>query len=71
MSKELEESRKRVQELFKQNPELKQAFMESIQELKKPENIERMAKDTVRFMQGIQKLQEQAKKQSGKKPEER
>lgn len=71
MSKELEESRKRVQELFKQNPELKQAFMESIQELKKPENIERMAKDTVRFMQGIQQLQEQAKKQSGKKPEER
>lgn len=39
------------------DPELKQAFKKSIENLKKPENIKAMADNTVKFMQGIQALQ--------------
>lgn len=39
------------------DPELKKAFKEAVKEASKPENIEKMAKDTVRFMQTIQALQ--------------
>lgn len=46
-----------MKEIFEKNPEFKQAFMESVRELKKPENTEKLAKDTVKFMQGIQALQ--------------
>lgn len=34
----------------------KQAFCETIEELKKPENVEKMAKNTANFMNAIQKL---------------
>lgn len=47
-------SRKSVQKIFKENPEIKQAFMDTIQELKRPENIEQMAKNTASFMNALQ-----------------
>ena len=50
-------SRENVQKIFKEYPEVKQAFKESIDELKKPENRKRMVDDTVRFMQAIQDIQ--------------
>lgn len=50
-------SRVNVQKIFKENPEVKQAFKESIEEMKKPENMKRMVDDTVRFMRAIQSLQ--------------
>ena len=50
-------SRENVKKIFKEYPELKQAFKESIDELKKPENRKRMVCDTVRFMQKIQDIQ--------------
>lgn len=50
-------SRANVQKIFKENPEVKQAFKESIEEMKKPENMKRMVDDTVRFMRAIQSLQ--------------
>lgn len=50
-------SRANVQEIFKENPEVKQAFKESIEEMKKPENMKRMVDDTVRFMRAVQALQ--------------
>lgn len=53
----LECSRANVQNIFKENPELKQAFKESIDEMRKPENIKKMADDTVRFMRAIQSIQ--------------
>ena len=50
-------SRENVKKIFKEYPEVKQAFKESIDELKKPENMKRMVDDTVRFMQAIQDIQ--------------
>ena len=50
-------SRDNVKKIFKEYPEVKQAFKESIDELKKPENIKRMVDDTVKFMQTIQDIQ--------------
>ena len=50
-------SRENVKKIFKENPELKQAFKESIEEMKKPENMKKMVDDTVRFMGAIQPLQ--------------
>ena len=50
-------SRENVQKIFKEYPEVKQVFKESIDELKKPENMKRMVDDTVRFMQAIQDIQ--------------
>lgn len=50
-------SRENVKKIFKENPELKQAFNESIEEMKKPENMKKMVDDTVRFMRVIQSLQ--------------
>ena len=49
-------ARANVKKIFKENPEVKQAFKESIEEMKKPENIKKMADDTVKFMQALQKI---------------
>ena len=46
-------SKENVKKIFNEHPEVKQAFKESIDELKKPENRKRMVDDTVRFMQAI------------------
>ena len=53
----LECSRENVRKIFKENPEVKQAFKESIEEMKKPENVKKMADDTVKFMQALQAIQ--------------
>ena len=45
-----------MKKIFRENPEVKQAFRETIEELKKPENVEKMAKNTANFMNAIQKL---------------
>lgn len=45
-----------VRKIFNEYPEVKQAFKESIDDLKKPENMKRMVDDTVRFMQAIQSI---------------
>ena len=50
-------ARANVQKIFKENPEVKQAFKESIEEMNKPENMKRMVDDTVRFMRAIQSIQ--------------
>ena len=50
-------ARDNLQKIFKENPEVKQAFKESIEEMKKPENMKRMVDDTVRFMRAVQALQ--------------
>lgn len=53
----IECARVNVRKIFNEHPEVKQAFKESIDELKKPENRKRMVDDTVRFMQAIQDIQ--------------
>ena len=50
-------SRENVRKIFKENPDIKQAFKESVEEMKKPENMKKMVDDTVRFMQVVQSLQ--------------
>ena len=54
----LECSRENVRKIFKENPEVKQAFKESIEEMKKPENVKKMADDTVKFMQALQSIKQ-------------
>ena len=53
----LECSRENVRKIFKENPEAKQAFKESIEEMKKPENMKKMIDDTVKFMNVLQAIQ--------------
>ena len=52
----LECLRENMKKIFRENPEVKQAFRETIEELKKPENVEKMAKNTADFMNAIQTL---------------
>jgi hypothetical protein len=52
----LECSRENMKKIFRENPEIKQAFHETIEELKKPENIEKMAKNIANFMNAVQAL---------------
>lgn len=54
-------SRKAVKKIFKENPEVKEAFRESIEEMKNPENMNKMVDDTCRFMAAIQELQKRGK----------
>lgn len=53
----IECSRENMRKIFKENPEVKQAFKESIEEMRKPDNIQKMADNTVRFIQVIQSIQ--------------
>lgn len=53
----LECSKENVRKIFKENPEIKDAFKESIEEMKKPENMKKMVDDTVRFMGAVQSIQ--------------
>lgn len=50
-------SRENVKKIFNENPEVKQAFKESIEEMKKPENMNKMVDGAVKFMQAIQSVQ--------------
>ena len=43
-------------DIQRKSREVKQAFRETIEELKKPENVEKMAKNTADFMNAIQAL---------------
>lgn len=43
---------------LRENPELHQAFKETIEELRKPENVSKMAEDTVGFMKTVQDLKD-------------
>lgn len=57
----LECSRENVKKIFKENPEVKQAFKESIEEMRKPENMKKMVDDTCHFMSAVQALQKARK----------
>ena len=50
---------------FAKSPELKQAFEETLNEMRKPENIERMAREITPAIQAVVALQ-QALKDGGK-----
>lgn len=54
-------SREAVRKIFKENPEVKQAFRESIEEMQKPEHMKVMVDNTCKFMGAIQKMQKSRK----------
>ena len=54
--KKAEQAKKNIQELFKKNPELKQAFKETIDEMKKPENVQKAVNDISKFAARLQDL---------------
>ena len=47
-------SKKSLQKLFVDNPDVMQAFKEAVEEMKKPENTEKMVKDTCEIIQSVQ-----------------
>ena len=53
----LECSRENVRKIFKENPDIKEVFKETIEDLKKPENVKKMTDVTCAFMRGVQALQ--------------
>lgn len=54
-------SHEAVRKIFKENPEVKQAFKESIEEMQKPENMKVMVDSASKFMSAIQNLQKARK----------
>ena len=53
---ELEQSKENLRKIFAKNPELKQAFKETLDEMSTPENIEKMAKDIQGAMQAFKNI---------------
>lgn len=51
-------SRKNLQKSFRDYPELKDAFVESINELKKPENRKKMVYDICRVINAINEMRD-------------
>ena len=49
-------SRENVRKIFKEHPEVKQAFKESVEEMKKPENMKKMSDDICNFMARMQAI---------------
>ena len=41
MNSQLESSKKKLQEIFRENPELREAFKETLEEMRKPENMKK------------------------------
>lgn len=54
----LECAREALRSTFRENPELHQAFKETVEELKKPDNIKKMTDNTVKFIGAIQDLKD-------------
>ena len=51
-------SRKNMQKLFRDDPELKDAFRETIEELRKPENVKKMVDGACRVVNAINKMRD-------------
>lgn len=54
-------ARANLKKSLDENPELKKAFKEAVEETFSPENRKKMVDSTVKFMQGIQALQRKGK----------
>lgn len=51
-------SRKKIQKRFRDDPELKDVFKKTIEELRKPENVKKMAEDTYRIVNAINEMRD-------------
>lgn len=54
----LDRSRKNMQKLFRDDPELKDAFKKTIEELRKPENVRKMVDGACRVVNAINKMRD-------------
>lgn len=54
----LDFSRKNMQKLFRDDPELKDAFKKTIEELRKPENVRKMVDGACRVVNAINKMRD-------------
>lgn len=54
-------AKKALQQIFKENPEVKQAYEEAIEETFSPENRKKMADDITKIMGAFQALQKKAR----------
>lgn len=62
----MECSKKALKAAFVKSPELKQAFKETVDEMRRPENIEKMAREITSTVQAVAVLQQALK--SGGEP---
>lgn len=53
---ELEQSKKNIRKIFAKNPEIKQAFKETLDEMSTPENIDKMTKDIQGAIQAFRNI---------------
>ena len=51
-------SRQNMQKLFRDNPELRDAFKKTIEELRKPENVRKMVDGACRVVNAINKMRD-------------
>lgn len=51
-------SRKNMQKMFRDEPELKDAFKKTIEELRKPENVKKMVDGACRVVNAINKMRD-------------
>ena len=51
-------SRKNMQKLFRDDPELKDAFKKTIEELRKPENVKKMVDGVCRVVNAINEMRD-------------
>jgi len=61
----LEQSKENLRKIFAKNPDLKQAFKETIEEMRKPENIEKMTKDIHSVVKEFVSIKENLKHKEG------
>ncbi|MDR1688325.1 MAG: hypothetical protein LBS21_06910 [Clostridiales bacterium] len=61
LSESTKAAKKRLQETLKQDPKLREAFKQSIDQLRKPENLKPMVESTARLFEALLVLQKAQK----------
>lgn len=56
MSNKFKQSQENLKNILSQNPDLRKAFKETINEMSKPENVEKMAKEISSVVQKIDSI---------------
>lgn len=67
MNEKAEDSKNSLKKLLDENPDLKQAFRETIEEMKKPENVKKVSNDFAIFLKHLQEVynESQRRKKDG------
>ena len=65
MNEKAEDSKNSLKKLLDENPDLKQAFRETIEEMKKPENVKKVSNDFAIFLKHLQKVYNESQRSKG------